>query len=266
MPLLSIKSLDNHIEDFKREIVRENYIKTVYFFNDEFTNHLDTPIGQDAIALLTSLNYQVKFISHSESGRSFISKGLLEQAKKVANENVTVFKDLISSETPLIGIEPSAILSFTDEYPKLADNKSAAQHIAKHTLLIEEFILQEIDLGHIKASQFTKESKTIKFHGHCHQKALRNQLSSFKVLNLPENYKVTIIPSGCCGMAGSFGYEKEHYEVSMQIGEQTLFPAVRNAPESTLISANGTSCRHQIMDGTQKEALHPVTILRRALL
>ena len=266
LPLLSIKSLDNHIEDFKREVIRENYIKTVYFFNDEFTNHLDTPIGQDAIALLTSLNYQVKFISHSESGRSFISKGLLEQAKKVANENVTVFKDLISSETPLIGIEPSAILSFTDEYPKLADNKSAAQHIAKHTLLIEEFILQEIDLGHIKASQFTKESKTIKFHGHCHQKALRNQLSSFKVLNLPENYKVTIIPSGCCGMAGSFGYEKEHYEVSMQIGEQTLFPAVRNAPESTLISANGTSCRHQIMDGTQKEALHPVTILRRALL
>ena len=266
LPLISEMSLDKHIENIKNQEINNTFIKTIYFFNDEFTNHLDTSIGQDAIALLTALNYQIKFVSHSESGRSFLSKGLLEQAKKVANANVMIFKDLISAETPLIGIEPSAILSFTDEYPKLADNKIAAQNIAKHTFLIEEFILQEINLGHIKASQFTKESKTIKFHGHCHQKALRNQLSSFKVLNLPENYKVTIIPSGCCGMAGSFGYEEEHYEVSMQIGEQTLFPAVRNAPESTVISANGTSCRHQIKDGTQKEAFHPVTILRQALL
>lgn len=266
LPLISNISLDKHIQSISNEEIKDNYIKTIYFFNDEFTNHLDTAIGQDAIALLTALNYQLKFVSHSESGRSFLSKGLLEQAKKVANENVAIFKDLVSAETPLIGIEPSAILSFTDEYPKLADNKMAAQNIAKHTFLIEEFILQEVNLGHIKASQFTKEAKTIKFHGHCHQKALRNQLSSFKVLNLPENYKVTIIPSGCCGMAGSFGYEEEHYEVSMQIGEQTLFPAVRNAPESTVISANGTSCRHQIKDGTQKEAFHPVTILRRALL
>ncbi len=266
LPLVSIKSLDKHIKDFQNELVKIKFIKTIYFFNDEFTNHLDTAIGQDAIALLIGLNYEIKFVAHSESGRSFISKGLLEQAKKVANENVHIFKDLISAETPLVGIEPSAILSFSDEYPKLADDKISAQNIAKHTLLIEEFILQEINLGHIKASQFTKESKTIKFHGHCHQKALRNQLSSFKVLNLPENYTVTIIPSGCCGMAGSFGYEKEHYEVSMQIGEQTLFPAVRRAPESTVISANGTSCRHQIKDGTQKDALHPVTILRQALL
>ena len=266
LPLISNKSLDKHIKSAYSQVDRFDPIKTIYFFNDEFTNHLDTSIGQDAIELLRGLNYQIKFVSHSESGRAFLSKGLLEQAKKVANENVAIFKDLISSETPLVGIEPSAILSFTDEYPKLADDKIAAQHIAKHIFLIEEFILQEINLGNIKASQFTKATKTIKFHGHCHQKALRNQLSSFKVLNLPENYKVTIIPSGCCGMAGSFGYEKEHYEVSMQIGEQTLFPAVRNAPEATLISANGTSCRHQIKDGTQKEALHPVTILRRALL
>ena len=266
LPLVSSKSLDKHIRNLKKQDVNTKYVKTVYFFNDEFTNHLDTEIGRDAIALLTALNYQIKFVSHVESGRSFISKGLLEQAKKVANDNVAIFKDLITAETPLIGIEPSAILTFVDEYPRLADDKVAAQHLAKHAFLIEEFLLQEIDLGHISASQFTSEAKTIKFHGHCHQKALRNQLSSFKVLNLPKNYKVTLIPSGCCGMAGSFGYEKEHYEVSMQVGEQTLFPAVRRAPETTVISANGTSCRHQIWDGTQKEALHPVTILRDALL
>lgn len=266
LPLISNKSLDKHIRSINNQVIESNNIKTIYFFNDEFTNHLDTPIGQDAIELLTRLNYNVKFVSHSESGRSFISKGLLEQAKKMANKNVAVFKDLISAETPLVGIEPSAILTFTDEYPRLADDRVAAQNIAKHTLLIEEFIQQEINLGHIKASQFTKEEKIIKFHGHCHQKALRNQLSSFTILNFPENYKVTIIPSGCCGMAGSFGYEKEHYEVSMQIGEQTLFPAVRKASETAIISANGTSCRHQIMDGTQREALHPITILRQALL
>lgn len=266
LPLVSNKSLSKHIKLYKNKEIIKNYIKTVYFFNDEFTNYLDTSIGQDAIELLMGLNYHVKFVSHSESGRSFLSKGLLEQAKKVANENVTVFNNLITSETPLIGIEPSAILTFTDEYPRLADDKEAAKVIAENTFLIEEFIQQEIELGNIKASQFTKEAKTIKFHGHCHQKALRNQLSSFKVLNLPENYTVTIIPSGCCGMAGSFGYEKEHYDVSMQIGEQTLFPAIRRAPATTVISANGTSCRHQIMDGTEKEALHPITILRRALL
>ena len=109
------------------------------------------------------------------------------------------------------------------------------------------------------------EERIIKFHGHCDQKALSNQIHSFNVLNLPENYKVTIIPSGCCGMAGSFGYEKEHYNVSMQVGEQTLFPAIRKAPESVIISANGTSCRHQIKDGTNRIAKHPITILKEAL-
>jgi Fe-S oxidoreductase len=195
-----------------------------------------------------------------------MSKGLLEQAKKVANNNVRLYKDLISKKTPLIGIEPSAILSFRDEYPKLVDDKISAKAIAQNTFLIEEFLSNEIAIGNITSDQFTTEAKVIKFHGHCHQKAQSNQIHSFNVLNLPKNYKVTLIPSGCCGMAGSFGYEKEHYDVSMAVGEQTLFPAVRKASKATVISANGTSCRHQIKDGTQRTALHPVTILRQALL
>ena len=266
LPSISNKSLNKSIQNTVKQDINNKYIKTIYFFNDEFTNHLDTQIGIDAIQLLTILNYNVKIVTHHESGRSYLSKGLLEKAKDLTNKNVLIFKDLITSETPLIGIEPSAILTFTDEYIKLADDKVSAEHIAKHTFLVEEFIQQEIKLGNIKTEQFTKEAKTIKFHGHCHQKALRNQSSSFDILNLPENYKVTIIPSGCCGMAGSFGYEKEHFEVSMQIGEQTLFPAVRSASSTTIISANGTSCRHQIKDGTQREALHPITILKQALL
>ncbi len=265
LPLISNKSLSKITKTSRIQTDKINYIKSVYLFNDEFTNFLDTQIGLDAITLLTALNYEVKLVNHAESGRAFLSKGLLKQAKDLANKNVNSFKSIISQDTPLIGIEPSAILTFKDEYLKLADDKISAENISKHTYLIEEFIKQEIEIGNIKPEQFTLESKEIKFHGHCHQKALSNQFSSFEVLNLPKNYKVTIIPSGCCGMAGSFGYEKEHYDVSMAIGEQTLFPAIRNAGEDIIIAANGTSCRHQIKDGTQREAMHPITILRQAL-
>lgn len=266
LPSISNKSLNKILKAPNKQEVKNNYIKTVFLFNDEFTNFLDTQIGLDAFELLTELNYNVEVINHFESGRAFLSKGLLEQAKNLANKNVSIFKNKISKETPLLGIEPSAILTFKDEYLRLANDKTAASNIAKYTYLIEEFIQQEIEIGNIRSEQFTLTEKTIKFHGHCHQKALLNQSSSFSVLNLPKNYSVTIIPSGCCGMAGSFGYEKEHYEVSMTIGNQVLFPAIKNASKETLISANGTSCRHQIKDGTQREALHPITILRRALV
>jgi FAD/FMN-containing dehydrogenase/Fe-S oxidoreductase len=266
LPLLSSISLEKYIKNRVGEPKKVKPIKTVYLFNDEFTNYLDSPIGIDAISLLEHLNYEVKVIKNDESGRAFLSKGLLDQAKEVANKNVALYKDVISEDTPLIGIEPSAILTFKDEYIKLVDDKPSAKKIAEHVCLIETFISQEIDLRHIKSAQFTTKSKRIKYHVHCHKKAMRNQIDSFKVLNLPENYTVTIIPSGCCGMAGSFGYEKEHYDISMTIGEQTLFPAVRKADNTTIISANGTSCRHQIKDGTTREALHPVSILKEALV
>ncbi|MFL1012760.1 FAD-binding and (Fe-S)-binding domain-containing protein [Flavisericum labens] len=266
LPLISKKSLNAEYKSRRLNLPINNVIKTVYLFNDEFTNYLDTPIGVDTIELLSALNYDVKIVTHAESGRSFLSKGLLEQAKAVANKNVSVFKDLVSEETPLLGIEPSAILTFRDEYLKLADDKTSAKTLSKNCFLVEEFIQQEIEQGNIKPERFTTEERTIKLHGHCHQKSLSNQLSSFSTLNLPKNYKVTIVPTGCCGMAGSFGYEKEHYDVSMKVGEQTLFPAIRRALPETIIAANGTSCRHQIKDGTQREAKHPISILKEALL
>ena len=133
-------------------------------------------------------------------------------------------------------------------------------------MLIDEFIAGEIEKGNITAAQFTKEEKKIKLHGHCQQKALSSVAPSVKLLSFPENYTVEAIPSGCCGMAGSFGYEKEHYDLSMKIGELVLFPAVRKAPENTIIAAPGTSCRHQVKDGTGKKALHPVEVLYEALI
>ena len=265
LPKLSKQSLGAYYNKYKTRLFVKNPIKKVYFFNDEFTNYLDAEIGIDCLELLCSLGYQVEIIKHEESGRSHISKGFLEEAREFANKNIRIFKDLVTNDRPLIGVEPSAILSFRDEYLRLADDKVAAEKLAQNSFIVEEFLKKEIALGNIRPEQFTSEEKTIKIHGHCHQKSLSNTAVTFDILNLPKNYKVSIIPSGCCGMAGSFGYEQEHYEVSMNIGEQSLFPAVRKASEETVISANGTSCRHQIFDGTNRIARHPVTILREAL-
>ena len=266
LPKVAKKSLRQLIDAGKIQLIPQEKIGSVYLFVDEFTNLLDTTIGIDAIELLVGLGYEVKVLAHEESGRSYISKGFLEEAKVLANKNIEVFKDVVSEEIPLIGIEPSAILSFRDEYLRLAEHRQDASVLAKKTFLIEEFFSAEIEKGKITSAQFSSEKKIIKIHAHCHQKAMSNVKHTFDLLNLPENFKVTIIPSGCCGMAGSFGYEKEHYEISMQIGEQTLFPAVRKAEKNTIIVANGTSCRHQIKDGTQKNAHHPVSILKDFLL
>ncbi|MEM6719655.1 MAG: FAD-linked oxidase C-terminal domain-containing protein [Bacteroidota bacterium] len=267
LPINSSKTLDKIIQNSINQLNSKfNKSKKVYLFSDEFTNYLESEIGQDALTVLSELGYEIKYVSHEESGRTFISKGFLPEAKKVANKNVHIFKDLINENAVLVGIEPSAILTFRDEYIRLADDKEAAKNIAKHTYLLEEFLAAEIKAGAITSESFTEEAKSIKIHVHCYQKALSNQKCTYDILNLPKNYKPTIIASGCCGMAGSFGYEKEHYEVSMKVGEQSLFPAVRNAEAHTIIAANGTSCRHQIKDGTDKDALHPITILRNALV
>ena len=240
--------------------------KIIYIFCDEFTNFYDTEIGKDTVIVLKRLGYNPTFIKHPESGRSFISKGFLKEAKVVANKNVSIFKDLITNKTPLIGIEPSAILTFRDEYIRLADDVNSAKIIAKNTFTIEEFLQNEFEKGNIRANQFTTEKKSIKIHGHCHQKALSSTQATFSILNIPENYSPTIMNTGCCGMAGSFGYEKEHYKISMQVGEDTLFPKIRNTSKETEIIASGTSCRHQILDGTKRQAKHPITVLREALI
>ncbi len=239
--------------------------KPVVLYLDEFTRYLDVEVGKDAIALLAGLGYKITLF-YAESGRTYLSKGFLKQAKKLAQTNLENLWPFLEIELPIVGLEPSAILSFRDEYKRLVEQKDKAKKLEENSFLIEEFLAAEIENGTIGSDNFTTEVRKIKIHGHCHQKALSNQKVTFDMLNLPKNYQVTIIPSGCCGMAGSFGYEKEHYDISMQIGELKLFPAVRKASNETLIAANGTSCRHQIFDGTGKKALHPVSILRGALL
>jgi Fe-S oxidoreductase len=267
MPALAKKSLSawyrNHTKEKSTDPKR-----TVYLFCDEFTNYNDAETGIKAILLLEKLGYEVIIPKHEESGRAWLSKGLLRDAKKIANKNIAHLKGLVNKENPLLGIEPSAILTFRDEYVDLADDNQldAARELAKNVLLIDEFIAAEIKAGRIDRNLFTKESRLIKLHGHCQQKALSSVSYSVTMLSFPENYRVETIPSGCCGMAGSFGYEKEHYALSMQIGELVLLPVVREQPETVIIAAPGTSCRHQIKDGCGKKALHPVEILYDALV
>lgn len=237
----------------------------VVLFIDEFTRYLDVDLGKDAIEVLVRLGYKVELF-YAESGRTFISKGFLRQAKELANRNKARLTKFAEQGIPVIGLEPSAILTFRDEYKRFGIDPAIADRIADNAFLIEEFLAGEIHKGVLGPDAFHAESRQIKIHGHCHQKALSNQKCTFDLLNLPENYAVTIINSGCCGMAGSFGYEREHYALSMKVGELKLFPAVRKSAPETIISANGTSCRHQIMDGTGRTALHPISILKEALV
>ncbi|NMM48689.1 FAD-binding and (Fe-S)-binding domain-containing protein [Marinigracilibium pacificum] len=240
----------------------------VILFCDEFTNYLDTPVGIKAIQLLTKVGYEVIIPNHEESGRAHISKGLLEKAKALSNTNISILSQLVDENTPLIGIEPSALFTFKDEYLDLCDIelKPHAERLAKNTYLVEEFLMREIELGNLKDLEFKKESKKIKLHGHCHQKALSSMVPVKKLLSLPPNYVVEMIPSGCCGMAGSFGYEEEHFELSMKIGETVLFPTIRKTDKETIIAAPGTSCRHQIKDGTQRNALHTIEVFYESLI
>ena len=240
--------------------------RKVYLFADEFTNHQEAELGLTFVRLLNRLGYRVEIPKHGESGRAAISKGCLRLAKKYAVKNVERLKDVVTGETPLIGIEPSCILSFRDEYPDLVppEMRDDAKKLAANCLLFDEFLMREVRAGRIGPAAFRETDADIWLHGHCHQKSLVGVGASAEMLRLIPGARVHVIPSGCCGMAGSFGYEKEHFRTSMAIGEMVLFPTVRKAAESpgkTLVAAPGTSCRQQILDGTGIKARHPVEIL-----
>ena len=243
----------------------------VYLFADEFTNFQKAELGLTFAKLLIRLGYEVEVPKHVESGRAAMSKGNLKLAKKFALRNVNLLKDKISEQTPLVGIEPSCILSFRDEYPDLvpAELRPQAQQLGRNALLFDEFIMREVAAGRISPADFKADAVEIWLHGHCHQKALVGTEKTVAAFKLLAGAQVHVIPSGCCGMAGSFGYEKEHYKTSLAIGEMVLFPTVRKAVAEAdgitpcIVAAPGTSCRQQILDGTGVHAVHPIEILYR---
>jgi len=271
MPLIHTITLRKWFEKHQRankQGTPSKMIGKVYMFCDEFTNYNDTETGIKAILLLERLGYEVMMPDHQESGRTWMSKGLIRKGKEIADSNIAIFAPLVNDQTPLIGIEPSAILTFRDEYIDLAtdENFEAAKTLAKNVFLIDEFLAREMVKGNIEQASFTSEKKQVVLHGHCQQKALIGVTASVNILSFPKNYTVQTIPSGCCGMAGSFGYEKEHYELSMKIAELILLPAIRKQAEDVIIAAPGTSCRHQVKDGTGRIAKHPVEVLYEALV
>jgi Fe-S oxidoreductase len=269
LPKVHFTSLIQWFQTYTKKIDQDKFPNgSVFLLADEFSNYNDVTIGQKTILLLNELGYGVKIPQNVISGRSFISKGMLKEAQKIANYNVLFLKDLIHEGAPLIGIEPSAILTFRDEIPNLVNPelREEADRIKPFCLLLDEFIAQEIKRKAILKSQFTLESKKIMLHGHCHQKAIAGLTCTRIALNLPSNYEVELIPSGCCGMAGSFGYEKKNYNFSMQIANLVLFPKILASKGSKTVACNGTSCRHQISDGIEHDSFHTAEILYDALL
>lgn len=237
----------------------------VYLFVDEFSNFLDSELAIKSVLLLEELGVEVDILPLGDSSRSLISKGFLEEAKENVNTLIEKIQYIAEDIVPLIGLEPSAILGFRDDYHRLVskENRATLEKISDKTYLIEEYLAKLFAQNPELKAKFSEKDATIVYHGHCHQKSLSSTQFALDILNFPMNYKATEIQSGCCGMAGSFGYE--HYDISMKIGELKLFPAVRSKTANTVVAASGTSCRHHIKDGTSVKSFHPVEILFEAL-
>ena len=273
IPILSARTMRRQVAQYTRQHNPSNAAKKVYLFADEFTDMQEAELGLTFAQLLTALGYQVVVPKTSESGRAAISKGCLHLAARFARKNVRLLRNKITDDTPLVGIEPSCILSFRDEYPSLVPEtmRDDAERLGKNCLLYDEFIMREVARGNIRPEQFRNDAVEIWLHGHCHQKALVGIEKTVAMLRLLKGCQLHVIPSSCCGMAGSFGYEKEHYRTSLAIGEMILFPTVRKALQQhdanpitpTLVAAPGTSCRQQILDGTGIHAVHPIEIMYR---
>ena len=239
----------------------------VVLFVDEFTEYTDPAVGVAATEFLEAAGFAVIAPAGLDSARTQISKGLLRKARAAFEHSLTVLHPHAERGLPIVGLEPSAILGFRDEAPDLVRGEGMATKaavVAARALLFEEFVVQQAAEGRLDLLEFAADPPPhILLHGHCHQKSLVGVQPSVDALELIPGARVEVIPSGCCGMAGSFGYH--HFDVSMAIGEQVLFPAVRAASDDTVLAAPGTSCRHQIHDGTERTALHPAQILRAAI-
>jgi len=252
----------------KREASVLDPVGTVVLFADEFTDRYEPEIGLAAVDLLEAGGYKVIVPKIHNSGRGALSKGFLREARKTIEENLRILEPYIDTVDAIVGVEPSSVLTLVDEaldLPKDPAMRELAKKIAPKVMLVPDFVAKASEEGRWRG-EWVDDARHILFHGHCHQKALVGQAGMQKALALPPNYRVTTMNSGCCGMCGSFGYEEEHYDMSMAIGELVVFPTVRAADEQTIIAAPGTSCRHQIADGTERTARHPIEILRDAVL
>ena len=234
-------------------------ISQVVLYPDTTTNYNHPELGIATVTILEKLGYEVIVPNLKCCGRPKLSNGMLDSAKQDIDINISEIHPYISNGAKLIGIEPSCILGFVSDFPDLASDKKKASEISKNTMLIEEFFLHHFDTE--KNVEFSKPL----FHGHCHQKALVGTSPAMQLLNKIPGLETTEINSGCCGMAGSFGFDKDHFDISMDIGEMTLFPTIRKESEDILIISEGVSCRQQIQEGTNRNSKHIVEVLAEYL-
>jgi FAD/FMN-containing dehydrogenase/Fe-S oxidoreductase len=235
----------------------------VAFFADSFSSYTEPEIGRAAIELLERAGWRVRLVDDVCCGRSLISKGLLDEARRVHEALLDRLAPIAESGTRIVGVEPSCVFTLTDEVVNLARGDARAATVARQAGLVDDLIADAIGDGFLPTPR-TPGAVPVLFHGHCHQKAASALRSTVQLLEKLPGANVNVLDAGCCGMAGSFGFEREHYDLSMQIGEMRLFPAVRNAPDAT-IAATGVSCRQQILHGTGRKAEHPIVLLHRAL-
>ncbi len=246
-------------------------LREVVLLVDSFTNQLDPATADAAVAVLTAAGYVVHIARALDGaaplccGRTALSGGFVERAREHASRMLDALEPMVDRGLPVLGLEPSCLLMLRDEYHQLGLG-ARSQKVAKNTWLLEEFLAREHDGKRLKIPFKTDAApRKAVVHGHCHQKAFGALKAMRKVLGLVPNLEVEFIESSCCGMAGSFGYEAEHYDISMKMGELALLPAVRATPAETEVIANGTSCRSQIADGAQRSSRHFVHTLKDAL-
>ncbi len=234
----------------------------VALYNDTFMNYNYPEIGIAAVELLEAAGYEVELVNGGCCGRPMISKGMLDQARELARSNMAGLYDFARQGIPIVGCEPSCLLTLRDEYPEFVPGEQA-RVVAEHSFLIDEFLARAKSNDRLDLT-FKDVDKRVLFHGHCHQKAMVGTEHSLAALRLVPGYEVELINAGCCGMAGSFGFEKEHYDISMQIGGLALFPSIESKPDWE-VAVMGVSCRQQVEHGTGRKARHLVEILRDAV-
>jgi FAD/FMN-containing dehydrogenase/Fe-S oxidoreductase len=238
--------------------------RKVALFADTFNNYQESHVGIAAVQLLERLGYDVEVVDGLCCGRTYMSKGLVDESRRLAEHVVERLFPAALKGVQIVGLEPSCILSLRDEYGALIPNDPRVELVAEHAVTLEEFVVEQAELGNIRPQHWAPHGGSVMVHGHCHQKSLIGMEPARSALELA-GFNVEILDSGCCGMAGSFGYEREHYDWSLKMAERVLAPAVREAQPETLIVAAGTSCRHQIADVTGRRALHPSEVLLGAL-
>ncbi|MBN1517288.1 FAD-binding protein [Candidatus Sumerlaeota bacterium] len=257
LPAYARRTCSQQLKDFNNG-ANESH-PTVALFIDTWAEHHDPQIGLAAARLLSDCGYRVEPIHPGCCQRPRISKGFLKEAKRDGEKTLRALDEYIQRGMKIVCLEPSCCSALTDDLPDLIDDESLGRRIAANVMMLEDFLDTEIQSGAIQP-RFAACAERLVVHGHCHQKALYGIAPLQRMLER-SGAQVEILNTGCCGMAGSFGYEREHYELSQKIGEDRLFPALRALPDNTQVICNGFSCRHQVKDALKLRAIHWVEAL-----